>query len=343
MTKSSTPNRRKGTPKGSSGTSKATNKSSISHGKKLAQKHSSSSLSKGKKDPPPADPIPPVDATPPAALFLLESISKEDGFSVFHAPLSVPLTKLFCQFPKSEKANIQGCTSKDRSFGNEDDQIIEQLLKRGTKLLDIRDPTPLDWHALFEQSFDPKFEVDAGSDMRDFSLNLAASDPLEIFPPEEIDRLGNLYEGRLSAAWIAATACHGSVHLFFDTELLSNKIKVDTYDSVIEDDDQYCVPTSGEPTSAYVHLIPAEQKDYHVYTYPERFNDTPDGRCLHDSIIAFSKYFKTTVKKMTIDKWRHYFVDASTKGTLIAAIGYGRQLRSFGSNLALSSPDTFSS
>jgi hypothetical protein len=32
-------------------------------------------------------------------------------------------------------------------------------------------------------------------------------------------------------------------------------------------------------------------------------------------------------------------VDASTKGTLIAASGYGRQLRSFGSNLALSSPD----
>jgi hypothetical protein len=124
---------------------------------------------------------------------------------------------LFCQFPKSEKADIQGHTSKDRSLGNEDDQIIDQLLKRGTKLLDIRDPTPLDWHDLFEQSFDPKFEADAGSDMRDFSLNLAASDPLEKFPPEEIDRLGNLYEGRLSAAWIAATACHGSVHLFFDT------------------------------------------------------------------------------------------------------------------------------
>jgi hypothetical protein len=247
MTKSSTPNRRKGTPKGSSGTSKATNKSSISYGKKLSQKHSSSSLSKGKKDPPPADPIPPVDATPPAALFLLELISNEDGFSVFHAPLSVPLTKLFCQFPKSEKADIQGCTSKDRSFANKDDQIIDQLLKRGTKSLDVRDPTPLDWHDLFEQSFDPKFEVDAGSDMRDFSLNLAASDPLEIFPPEEIDRLGNLYEGRLSAAWIAATACHGSVHLFFDTVLLSNKIKADAYDSVIEDDDQCCVPTSGAP------------------------------------------------------------------------------------------------
>jgi hypothetical protein len=184
MTKSSTPNRRKGTPKGSSSTSKATNKSSLSYGKKLSQKQSSISLSKGKKDPPPADPLPPVDAMPPAALFLLESISNEDGFSVFHAPLSVPLTKLFCHFPKSEKADIQGHTSKDRSFANEDDQIIDQLLKRGTKLLDIRDPTPLDWHDLFEQSFDPKFEIDAGSDMRDFSLNLAASDPLEIFPPE---------------------------------------------------------------------------------------------------------------------------------------------------------------
>jgi hypothetical protein len=37
---------------------------------------------------------------------------------------------------------------------------------------------------------------------------------------------------------------------------------------------------------------------------------------------------------MSIAKWRHCFGD----GTLIAASSYGRQLRAFGSNLALSSP-----
>jgi hypothetical protein len=131
-------------------------------------------------------------------LTALESFTNDEGFSVFFAPLSVPLTKRFCLFPKSEKADIQGYGMKDRAFENEDYKAIDQHLKRGTKLLDIASPTPLDWHTLFLRSFDPKFEQDAGADMRDFSLDLAASNPLELFPPEEIDRLGNIYERRSS-------------------------------------------------------------------------------------------------------------------------------------------------
>jgi hypothetical protein len=227
---------------------------------------------------------------------------------------------------------------KDLAFANEDDKAIDQHLKRGTKLINVTSPTPLDWHKLFSRAFDPRFDYEAGADMHDFSLNLAASDPLELFPPEAIDRLGNLFEGRLSSAWTAATACLGSVHLFFDEELLSNKIMAATYDSGIEDDAQCCVPISGQPSHACLNLAAAEKEESQYCTYPERLGHTPDGRCLQDSITSFSKYFKTPEENMSIAKWRHCFGDASLKGTLIAAGGYGRQLRAFGSNLALSSP-----
>jgi hypothetical protein len=71
-------------------------------------------------------------------------------------------------------------------------------------------------------AFDPEHELEEVVEMREFSLDLAASDPLELFPSEEIARLGNLFEGRSLAAWIAVTAFHGSTHLLFDKELLSN-------------------------------------------------------------------------------------------------------------------------
>jgi hypothetical protein len=206
MTKSSSTSRRKGAPKATSGNSKATAKSSVLNAKRQTSKRSGNPPAKGKKDFPTADPNPPADAMEDDSdLSALESFTSNEGFSVFFAPLSVPLTKRFCLFPKSEKADIQGYGMKDRAFANEADKAIDQHLKRGNKLLDIASPTPSDWYTLFLQSFDPKFEQDAGADMQDFSLDLAASDPLELFPP---DRLGNIYEGRLSAAWIVANVCN---------------------------------------------------------------------------------------------------------------------------------------
>jgi hypothetical protein len=272
MTKSSTSSRRKGAPKATSGNSKATAKLSVLNAKKQTSKRSGNPPAKGKKDFRTADPTPPADAMDDDSdLSALEAFTSDEGFSVFFAPLSVPLTKLFCLFPKSEKADIQGDGMKDRAFANEADKAIDQHLKRGTKLLDVASPAPSDWHTLFLQSFDPKFEQDAGADMRDFSLDLAASDPLELFPPEEIDRLGNVCEGRLSAAWIAATACLGSVHVFFDKEFLSNKIMASTYDAVVEDNDQYCVPISGHPRLPYLSLVAEEKQELQSYTYAERF------------------------------------------------------------------------
>jgi hypothetical protein len=327
--------RRKGAPKATSSNSKATAKLSVINSKKQSPKRTGQSVAKGKKDFPTADPTSPVvHMEASITLTTLESLTNDDGFSVFSAPLSVPLTKVFCLFPKSEKADIQGHEMKDLAFANEDDKAIDQHLKRGTKLINVASPTPLDWHELFLRAFD----YEAGSNMQDFSLNLAASDPLELFPPEAIDRLGNLFEGRLSSAWTAATACLGSVHLFFDRELLSNKTMAAAYDSGIEDDAQHCVPISSQPSPAYLNLAAAEKEESQFHAYPERLGDTPDGRCLQDSIASFSKHFKNPEKNMSIAKWRHCFGDASSKGTLIAASGYGRQLRAFGSNLALSPP-----
>jgi hypothetical protein len=150
--------------------------------------------------------------------------------------------------------------------------------------------------------------------------------------------LGNLCQGRLSVAWTAAAACLGSVHLFFDKELLSDKIVAAACDSGIKDDAQHCVPISGNPLPAHRSLAAAEKQESQVCACAKPFGKNLDCRCLQDSITSFSKCFKTPEKNMSVAKWRHHFGEASSKGTLIAASGYGRQLRAFGSNLALSSP-----
>jgi hypothetical protein len=110
MTKSSSSSRRKGAPKATSGNSKATAKSSVLNAKKQTSKRSGNPPAKGKKDFLTADPTPPADAMDDDSdLSALESFTNDEGFSVFFAPLSVPLTKLVCLFTMSEKADIKGC------------------------------------------------------------------------------------------------------------------------------------------------------------------------------------------------------------------------------------------
>ena len=58
--------------------------------------------------------------------------------------------------------------------------------------------------------------------MRDFCFNLAVSYPFELFAPEEMDTEGNIFHVPLPAAWIAATLCMGSIHLFYNIELQAN-------------------------------------------------------------------------------------------------------------------------
>jgi hypothetical protein len=96
MTKSSSTSRRKGAPKATSGNSKATAKSSVTNSKKQSPKRIGQSVAKGKKDFPTADPTSPVvDMEASDTLTALESRTNDDGFSVFSAPLGVPLTKVF--------------------------------------------------------------------------------------------------------------------------------------------------------------------------------------------------------------------------------------------------------
>jgi hypothetical protein len=83
--------------------------------------------------------------------------------------------------------------------------------------------------------------------MRDFGLNLAASDLLALFNSEEFDREGNLYPICLAFAWLAATCCLGSIHLFFDIELMENIIAAQTEEAMSDDEagfPDYKVPES---------------------------------------------------------------------------------------------------
>ena len=64
-------------------------------------------------------------------------------------------------------------------------------------------PLPLskDWHYLFSQVCEESADLnDLIVDIRDFCLNLAASDPLELFAPGEMETEGNLFYGHLPAA-----------------------------------------------------------------------------------------------------------------------------------------------
>ena len=79
--------------------------------------------------------------------------------------------------------------------------------------------------------------------MRDFCLNLAASDPLELFAPEEMDTKGNLFYGHLPAAWLAATLCMSSIYLFYDIQLQANCLSAQTVADML-DDDEFLVPTA---------------------------------------------------------------------------------------------------
>ena len=86
--------------------------------------------------------------------------------------------------------------------------------------------------------------------MRDFCLNHAASDPLELFAPEEMDTKGNTFHGPLFAAWLAATLCMGSIHLFYNSELQANRLNAQTFADMQDGDDEFLVPTLGTPSPA---------------------------------------------------------------------------------------------
>ena len=60
--------------------------------------------------------------------------------------------------------------------------------------MEISLPLAKDWHYLIIRVCEEGADINAtGVELRDFCLNLTASDPLELFAPEEMDTEGNLF------------------------------------------------------------------------------------------------------------------------------------------------------
>ena len=108
--------------------------------------------------------------------------------------MSVPLSEVFLQTDDSDKRDIQGYIFQNRAFESEDNKEVEKLLKAGAAFMEISLPSAKDWHSLFIRVYEKGADIkDTGVELRDFCLNLAASDPLELFAPEEMDTEGNFF------------------------------------------------------------------------------------------------------------------------------------------------------
>jgi hypothetical protein len=271
--------------------------------------------------------------------FHLDITSNNENQEVISCPLGIPLSKLFSKLDKSSKEEIQGYGFKDRAFESEDDKSLEGHLKRGARLIENAQPTSKEWFKLFTQAYtDETYEGPVGTEMRDLAMNLAASDPLELFAPEELDIEGNLFHGPLPPAWLAATLVHGSVHLFYDLEIHANRMHALTFEDVHDDNDRYLVCFEGTPAASWFNLTEAEKQEANAFTRPQRFGEDAKDRCLQDTIESFSKQMKTKEKNMTIKKWRSAFSDSITKGSLVHSSRIGQQLRALGVDLALANP-----
>ena len=98
--------------------------------------------------------------------------------------------------PTSE--DIQGYFFQNRAFESEDDKEPEKLLKAGAAFMEVSFPLAKDWHYLFSRVCEEGTDInDTRVEMHDFCLNLAASDPVEHFAPEEMGAEGNLFMATL--------------------------------------------------------------------------------------------------------------------------------------------------
>jgi hypothetical protein len=127
------------------------------------------------------NPLPPTDNQ-----HHFELITNSNDQHILLAPLSIPLSELFTNIDTSFREVIQSYCFNDRTLERDDDKELDIFMKRGAKMMNLdHDPDPQDWFTLFENAYvslEPEF-TDPGNDddMRDFGLNLAASDPLILF------------------------------------------------------------------------------------------------------------------------------------------------------------------
>jgi hypothetical protein len=354
MVKTNKPSRRNGTTNNTPIPTKMTAKSSPTRPTKNQAKHIMSPPKKGKTA---ADnnisTISPTPKKPLKDFDLLRDDETNRHFGlvvnsadqhVLRAPLSVPLTSLFSRLHSSWREQTQGFEFIDRAFEMEDDKEIDVLLKRFSKIMDSENDTEQDsnsWFNLFRQSYisdEPTFAWPNGNELRLFGLNLAASDPLSLFHSTEFDGEGNLFPSNLSVAWLGASALLGSIHLFYDLELQKNRIAAQTFEDMHEDNDEYAVPIQGHPQQPWIDLADTDKQHSCAFTYSQRLGEDAQDRNMDDNCFKFRKFLQIEEMDMTIEKWTSAFQDACTPGSLIFPTVIGREMRSFGSDLALSSP-----
>jgi hypothetical protein len=170
-----------------------------------------------------------------------------------------------------------------------------------------------------------------------------------MFDHTEFDGEGNLYPSHLSYAWLGATTLLGSLHLFFDMQLQWNRLAAQTFDGVNKDDEEYVVPVDGAPKQPWIELPNPEKGTANAFTYSQCLGKDAKDCCLSDLCDKFIKFLQLPAPDMTIKKWilafkdatlpgSLAFKDATLPGSLISPTAIGKELRSFGSDLALSSP-----
>jgi hypothetical protein len=293
MTKSNKESRRSGRSKDNTNNPKASAKKPPTKVVQQAKNRTATAPTKEKKAPTIVVASPHVDAEVKQSpkvndyMFHLDINTNNENQEIVSCPLGIPLSKLFSKLDKSFKEEVQGYGFKDRAFESEDDKSLECHLKRGARLIDNAHPTSKEWFKLFTQAYtDESYEGAVGTEMRDFAMNLAASDPLEIFEPEEMDTEGNLFHAHLPVAWLAATLVHGSIHLFYDKELHANRMHALTFEDLEDDNHKYLVSFDGTPSAAWFNLLEAEKQEATPFTRHQRSGEDAKDRCLQDIIEA---------------------------------------------------------
>jgi hypothetical protein len=133
----------------------------------------------------------------------------------------------------------------------------------------------------------------------------------------------------------------GSIHLFFDLQLQSQRSAAETSQDSNEDIDSlslYAVPTSGSPKQPWHYLPSREKQNAKDFCYPQRLGEDPKDRCIADLLVKFQNFLQTAELDMTIGECTTAFQSAITQGSVIYPMAIGRDMRSFGVDLALSDP-----
>ena len=207
MTKSNKPTRRSGNKPNVPITTQATaNSTAIKKAKSPIKNRTATAVKKDKKAAAEAMVSPSIEvveqqlANGSVQLYLSITTNSKNQ-DIVSAPLSVPLSDLFLQTADFDKADLQGYIFQNCAFESDDDKDTEKLLKAGAAFMECSLPSSKDWHYLFSQVCEEGADLnDFGVEMLDFCLNLAASDPLELFAPGEMETEGNLFYGHLPAA-----------------------------------------------------------------------------------------------------------------------------------------------